>query len=270
MNPPRLHIVGSSPRSGTTLLFELISACFEIQKVGDHEVSLFHAPRRADGPIVSKKPTDLVHASRVLRWDKRLHVIYMQRDPRDIVVSEHGSRPGEYWCDFDVWRRNQRLRDKVEGHSRFFECQYETLVRDPDAEQERIAEAYPFLKIRHRFSEFERVSRTSSGAKLALKGVRAVSANSIGTWKKNLPRIAAQVQAHPDMAQAVVAAGYAPSTNWTHVCHGVKPDQRESVRSLHNALRGKGTVSTISARLMRRSRTLRDEALYALGYRRAI
>lgn len=147
MNSPRLHIVGSSPRSGTTLLFELISACFDIEKIGDHEVSLFHAPRGVTGPMVSKKPTDLVHASRVLRWDKNLHVIYMQRDPRDIIVSEHGSRPGEYWCDFDVWRRNQRFRDKLGQHPRLFECRYETLVCNPDAEQERLAKAFPFLRM---------------------------------------------------------------------------------------------------------------------------
>lgn len=270
MNSPRLHIVGSSPRSGTTLLFELISACFDIQKVGDHEVSLFHAPKDATGPIVSKKPTDLVHAARVLRWDKRLHVIYMQRDPRDIVVSEHGSRPGEYWCDFDVWRRNQRLRDKIGQHDRLFECRYETLVRDPDAEQARIAEAFPFLRLRHRFSKFEEVSRTSTRADLALKGVRAVSGDSIGKWQQNLPRVAAQLHVHPDMAEAVVSAGYERNTGWTKACHGIRPDQRESVRSLHNSLRGKGPLATAGARLIRRGRTFRDEALYALGYRRAL
>ncbi|NVO28002.1 sulfotransferase domain-containing protein [Donghicola sp. C2-DW-16] len=270
MNHPRIHVVGSSPRSGTTLLFELLTSCFEIEKFGDHEVSLFHAPREVSGPYASKKPTDLVHATRVIRWDKALHVIYMQRDPRDIVVSEHGSRRGEYWCDFNVWQHNQRLVPKISDNARFYECRYENLVRDPDAEQARIAAAFPFLRMKHRFSEFEQVSKTSDQANLALKGVRAISSASVGTWRKNLPRVAAQLIAHPEMAEAVVSAGYASDTRWTESIQGITPDHRESVRALHNVLRGKGPAALAAARILRRSRSFRDELLYALGYRRAI
>jgi hypothetical protein len=270
MKSPRLHIVGSSPRSGTTLLFELISACFDIQKVGDHEVSLFSAPRTITGPYASKKPTDLIHAARVLRWDPQLHVIYMQRDPRDVIVSEHGSRPGEYWCDFDVWRRNQALRHKIGNHPRVYECRYEALVREPDAEQERIAESFSFLNPLHSFSEFERVCHTTDSANLALKGVRSVCDSSVGTWRRDLPRIAAQLQSHPDMATALVDAGYEADLSWTGELQNVAPDHRESVRSLHNVLRDKSPLAKATARLIRRGRTLRDETLYAFGYRRAL
>lgn len=270
MTPPRIHVVGSSPRSGTTLLLELLTSCFEIEKFGDHEVSLFHAPRSPAGPFASKKPTDLVHAARVIRWDKALHVIYMQRDPRDVIVSEHGSRRGEYWCDFNVWQHNQRLLPKISGNPRFIECKYENLVRDPDAEQTRIAEAYPFLKTKFKFSEFEQVSQASDAANLALKGVRAISPASVGTWRRNLPRIAAQLSAYPELAQAVVDAGYASDIHWTDCVAGITPDHRESVRALHNVLRGKGPAALAAARILRRSKSFRDEAMYALGYRRAL
>ena len=73
--PPRIHIVGSSPRSGTTLMFELLTACFEIDKFGRHEVSLFRYPARPEGAFASKKPTDFVHVCRLMRWDPMLYVI---------------------------------------------------------------------------------------------------------------------------------------------------------------------------------------------------
>lgn len=270
MKHPRIHVVGSSPRSGTTLLFELLTSCFDVGKVGSHEVSLFQAPSDIRGPYASKKPTDLVHATRVLRWDPSLHIIYMQRDPRDIVVSEHGSRPGEYWCDYDVWQRNQRLRSGIAGHQRFLECRYEDLVHAPDREQARIAAAFPFLQTRHLFSEFEKVSQTSESANLALKGVRAISGSSVGSWRNKLPRLAAQLQAHPEMTRGLVDSGYEPDALWVAALEGVIPDNQESVRAMHNVLRNKGPVSKLVARIARRMGTFRDEGLYALGYRRAL
>lgn len=266
--PPRIHVVGSSPRSGTTLLFELLCACFDIEKFGDHEVSLFEAPPNPAGPYASKKPTDFIHVTRVMRWDPSLHVIYMQRDPRDVVVSEHGTQKGEYWCDFLIWKRNQDLLPRLAGHPRFYECRYEDLVTDPDAEQARIVGAFTFLRQIHRFSEFDKVSQSSEAAQFALKGVRKISPKSVGSWKANLPRIAAQLEEYPAMAAAVVEAGYADDEGWADACAGVEPDKRESVRGRNRALRGLSGRKLALARYRRRLGTFWDELLYALGHRR--
>lgn len=262
--PSRIHVVGSSPRSGTTLAFELLTSCFEIDKFGEHEISLFERPKAPERFYASKKPTDLIHVKRLLNWDSKLYCLLMDRDPRDVVVSQHGSRPGEYWCDFPIWERNRQIADQLSGHPRFHLCRYEDLVRDPDSEQGKIAAAFPFLIRKHAFTDFERVSQSSQAAQLALKGVRRISSNSVGSWQKDLPRVAAQLRDFPQMAQAVADAGYAEDISWARACDGVAPDNRESVRALHDPLRGKGRVSRYVARLRRRAATLALESRYAL------
>lgn len=259
-----IHVVGSSPRSGTTLAFELLTSCFDIAKFGDHEISLFERPRQPLGNYASKQPMDLVHVRRVINWDRNLHCIFMDRDPRDIVVSQHGSRPGEYWCDFPVWERNQQLIASLRDHPRVHICRYEDLVSDPGAAQARIAAAFPFLKRTHDFVDFEKVSQSSQTAQLALKGVRQISTDSVGSWRRNLPRIAAQLRAHPRMAEAVVAGGYADSADWADICKDIVPDDTESVRARHDALRDKQGMARLIARLHRRAGSLSQETGYVL------
>ena len=40
----RIHIVGSSPRTGTTLLTELLTCCFQPEGFCEHELSIFSEP----------------------------------------------------------------------------------------------------------------------------------------------------------------------------------------------------------------------------------
>lgn len=54
----RLHIVGR-PRSGTTLLMELMATCFENQVACKHEMSIFTPPTKGSKLYFSKKPTDI-------------------------------------------------------------------------------------------------------------------------------------------------------------------------------------------------------------------
>jgi hypothetical protein len=260
---PRIHVVGSSPRSGTTLIFELLVSCFDIARFGDHEVSLFARPDPLpSGPWASKKPTDFIHVCRVMRWDPNLYVIYMQRDPRDVVVSQHGSQPGRYWCDFDIWRRNQMLLHRLEGNPRFHVCRYEDLVTDPDRVQAELQARFPFLRTVHAFSHFDKVARSSTAAQLALKGVRKVSADSIGKWRENLPRLAAQVRAFPDLAGYVMRAGYEADTSWLSRLDGVMPDASESVRAERDELRGLSRPAHAFRRVSRRLWSLRAELSY--------
>lgn len=250
------------------MLFELLCSCFEVERLGTHEVSLFEGPTRPSKPYVSKRPTDFVHAARVLRWDPNLHVIYMQRDPRDVVVSEHGGHEGQYWCDFPIWQRNQDRLNRLAEHPRLYVCRYEELVTDPDTEQARIARTFPFLTQAHPFSDFERVSQASAVAEKALKGVRGISAASVGSWQRHLPRVAAQLEDHPRMVTEVVVAGYAVDESWAAICSGVLPDRSISVRSQHDELRDQRGLQTLAARIRRRLRSLRDEVLYVAGFRR--
>ena len=74
MTARRVHIVGC-PRSGTTLLMELLRACFEHDAACDHETSLFQPVPRHCRVYFSKQPTDILHMSTAFRHDTQLHVL---------------------------------------------------------------------------------------------------------------------------------------------------------------------------------------------------
>ncbi|HEX7708484.1 MAG TPA: sulfotransferase family protein, partial [Thermoanaerobaculia bacterium] len=73
----RIHIVGVSPRSGTTLLAELMIACFEVDLHEEHEASLFTEPSRAGDLYLTKQPRDIMVVGPRLRVDPDLWVICM-------------------------------------------------------------------------------------------------------------------------------------------------------------------------------------------------
>lgn len=243
-------------------MFELITSCFDIEKFGNHEIGLFTKPKNPAEPYATKQPMHFVHVARVIRWKPNLYCIYMERDPRDIVVSQHGSCPGEYWCDFDAWRRNRRLLEKFHQHPRLFVCKYEDLVENPDRLQEKILNSFPFLTQKYCFSEFAEVVNVSRTASNALKGIRPISSKSVGLWKKNLPRIAAQLSEPSDMPRRLMEAGYEIDPDWTKMCDGVAPDTRQSVRSANDGLRGLSWQRWVLARVLRRARTVVAELRY--------
>jgi hypothetical protein len=249
-------------------MFELIVSCFDVSRFGDHEVSLFARPSPLpNGPWASKKPTDLIHACRVMRWDPDLHIIYMQRDPRDVVVLQHGSRPGRYWCDFDIWQRNQMLLPRIERHPRFHLCRYEDLVTQPDRVQAELQARFPFLRQLHAFSQFDEVARRSATVDRALNGVRRVSPDRVGKWRENLPRVLGQVRAFPDLPRYVMQAGYEVDQSWLSLLGGVLPDTSESVRAEHNEFRGMGQPARTLRRILRRLSSLQVELAYIVRTR---
>ena len=258
----RIHIVGSSPRSGTTLVFELLTTCCNVKKHGDHEVSLFNRTNDKAGVAVSKNPNDLIHVLRVISWKKDLYCIYMERDPRDIIVSRHGRRPNEYWCDANIWLRNQGLISNFGYHPRLLVCHYEDLVENPDCEQTRILAAFPFLEAQHSFSDFAKIATSSDSSIAALGGVRNISAASVGKWKSHAPRVAAQLLEYPILPEKLVEAGYEKGFDWLTGINYARPDGQSSVRKKSSRMRGMNSVQKIFFRLQRRLRTLSLQLYY--------
>lgn len=100
----RIHIVGVSPRSGTTLLAEAIDTCFNIDYSTKHEDELFtRAPNNPD-VFLSKCLKDIMIVGPSLKTDPNLFVICMIRDPRDIIVSRHSKDPNRYWAGLKFWK----------------------------------------------------------------------------------------------------------------------------------------------------------------------
>lgn len=222
-----LHIVACSPRSGTTLLHEVMVTCFRVDKHYDHEVR-FNLVSAHDGEVVvTKRPKDTMYMPAVID-DPELYVIYLLRDPRDVIVSRHGKDKNMYYSNIRLWRELQAYASKIADHPRFLEIRYEEFVSHPDAVQEKITAKFPWLEKKHAFSEYHKYAQVSDKSKLAMNSVRPIAPSSVGKWKSDLPRIKAQQLTHGSLTPDLIASGYETTADWEHLLNDVEPDFSKS------------------------------------------
>jgi len=210
----KLHIVGCSPRSGTTLIHELITTCFDIKLFYKHEKSIFRTDRIDKGIICSKHPNEIFYLKWLLKFDSSLNIIYMLRDPRDVISSSHKNSKNRYFIDFNTWSEYEELRPALESHPRFFVIRYEELVSEPTKIQRDLIAKFPFLKQKISFNEYHLHAKSSSDSIAALNGLRPISKSSIGMWKKNMPRIKQQCIKYPSISNKLIKSGYENNNNW--------------------------------------------------------
>ena len=224
-----LHIVACSPRTGTTLLHEVMVTCFKIDKHYDHEIR-FHLVTGEDGQIVlTKRPKDTMYMPAVLDDDPELFVIYLLRDPRDTICSRHGKDKSIYYSNIRLWRQMHGYARQMQGHERFLEVRYEDFVSNPDATQQIIMNHFPWLEKIHAFSEYHEYAQVSEKSKTAMHSVRPIAPTSVGVWKKNLGRIKAQQMIHGSLTPELIECGYEDSDAWEEVLDGVEADMTRSL-----------------------------------------
>ena len=224
----RIHIVGCGPRTGTTLMAEMMSACFEIDLYPKHESSIYTRPTRKADIFLTKRPRDILVVGPMLSVMPNLHVIYMLRDPRDTVSSKHRKDPDRYWASLRYWKTYTIYGRKLQNHPRFISVRYEDLVTQADRVQECLMQRIPFLTKRAPFTQYHEIARPDSDSLAALKGIRPVSTKSIGNWRNHLPRIAGQIQNHGDISQDLIEYGYEQDDSWLKELEGITPDFSES------------------------------------------
>ena len=219
-----LHIVACSPRSGTTLLHEAMVTCFRVDKHYDHEVR-FNLVSAEDGQILlTKRPKDTMYLQAILQHDPEFYVIYMLRDPRDVIVSRHGKNRDMYYSNIRLWREMHAYAKPLYGHARFLEIRYEDFVTDPDATQRRIAEKFPWLEQIHAFSEYHEYAEVSEKSITAMHSVRPIAPTSVGVWTQHPGRIKGQQQIHGSLTPDLIECGYESTADWEQVLETVKPD----------------------------------------------
>ena len=220
----RIHIVGCGPRSGTTLLTELMSLCFEIDLFTEHEDSIYNFPPRKCDIYLTKNPSDILRVGPILEVMSNLYVIYMVRDPRDMVVSRHNHDPSRYWSGLRFWRSYTPYGRALAPHPRFITVRYEDLVKHPNQVEALLMERFTFLKKKADFSRYHELAKPSQRSLEALREVRPISSSSIGNWCKHLPRIAGQLQQYGSITDDLIFYGYAENPAWEKVLEGVEPD----------------------------------------------
>ncbi len=225
----RIHVVGTGPRTGTTLMVEAIAACCDVDMIGNHEDPIWRWPPRAGRIYLTKRPRDLLVAETALRANPYLYVICMIRDPRDMIVSKHRhSEDGLYWAGLNFWKNRAPLLKKLRGHPRFLVVRYEDLVRDPDGVQAALENEMPFLKPKAPFSRFHEAAKPSADAEKAMGSVRPISSSSIGNWRQHKSRVAGQLKLHGPITEDLIAFGYETGVAWEGELEGVAPDETPS------------------------------------------
>lgn len=218
----RLHIVGC-PRSGTTLLMELMSTCFANGGYCEHELSIFEPIEQVEGIYFTKQPNDIKQLRHIFHRDDQLFVIYMGRDPRAVLSSRHRENPEQYFCNYRVWSECDRAAARYRDHPRFLGLRYENLVTRPDAVQSLITQQFLFLTQLYRFSEYHEYARPSAASQRAMNGLREVNRESLEKWRGHLPRVAEQYHRHPELAGDLVRLGYEPDQRWLEALSEVEP-----------------------------------------------
>ncbi len=218
-----LHIVACSPRSGTTLLHEAMVTCFIFDKHYDHEIR-FNLVSADDGQrLITKRPKDIMYMPAVID-DPDFFVIYLLRDPRDVIVSRHGKNKDMYYSNIRLWREMQSYAMSITGHDRFLQVRYEEFVTNPNAVQAEIAARFPWLERRHDFSEYHEHARVSEESNLAMHSVRPIAPTSVGVWTKHLGRIKGQQAIHGSLTPDLVKSSYELDDAWESVLDSVEPD----------------------------------------------
>ncbi len=245
MQREHIHIVGCLPRSGTTLLTELMINCFEIDGFTEHEYSIFKPYPRDYQILCTKKPNDIKRVGLPLRINPNLHVIYVLRDPRDTISSRSHQRNNQekkIWGNLGIWLKHHRIAENLQENPRFITLRYEDLVRDPDKTQDFIQGKLPFLKKRINFSDFHKVAKPSEKSAAALGGARPISTSSIGSWRSHKPYIKAQLEKYSneddDFAKILVKLGYEKDNAWLNELSGIEADNSEEPPNKKSRLKG--------------------------------
>jgi len=222
-----LHIVACSPRSGTTLLHEAMVTCFKVDKHYDHEIRFNLVSADDKQLLITKRPKDVMYMPAVID-DPNLYVIYVLRDPRDVIVSRHGKNKEIYYSNIRLWREMHGYAASLFGHERFLTVRYEKFVSDPDAVQEEIMAKFPWLQRRHNFSRYHEYAEVSEKSKLAMHDVRAIAPTSVGVWKNHLGRVKGQQSIHGSLTPDLIECGYELDDAWERALDTVVADNSRS------------------------------------------
>ena len=223
-----LHIVGCSPRSGTTLLHEVMVTCFRIDKHYDHEMR-FNLVSAEEGQILlTKRPKDTMYMPAVIDTVPETYVIYVLRDPRDVIVSRHGKDKSKYYSNIRLFQQMHNYAKSMSGSANFLEIKYEDFVTRPDDIQDVIVDKFPWLEPIHHFSEYQEYAVVSSKSQKAMHGVRPIAPTSVGRWKDNLARIKGQQNLHGSLTPVLIECGYETSSDWEAMLDSVEPDYSRS------------------------------------------
>jgi hypothetical protein len=218
-----IYIQGCA-RSGNTLIRELCGSAFQgvelVKLTKDtaecslaHLISLLPQTGSADKTVrvASRNYENSLAMDRdLLRANPQVKVLWMLRDPRDILTSIHANQPDKYYVTPDRLIKSLQLYQQFEKEPQVLVVRYEELVGNPDAMQARIAESChltvsrPFREAYKFFPKFHENVR-------AMHSIRPIDTKSVQKWRSNpvhQKHLAETLAAHPEIIPLARQCGY--------------------------------------------------------------
>jgi len=203
-------ILGGCGRSGTTLALSLLSSHPDIFAI-PYETKVFcpgaydeasapraqrelsirkifpHLARSSPRPHASrwceKTPKNVLFFEEILAlFSRRVKIIHLVRDGRDVVLSKHPLRPDAYWVSAERWVKEVQAGLRFSKDPNVLTVRYEDLILDPAV---TIPKVEDFLELEHRISADNWVeSATVRNADSLFAPIGPIQSASIGKWKR--------------------------------------------------------------------------------------
>lgn len=260
MRPWRQLVVCGYPRSGTSLLFNMLSSSLPEFSFHPFEVPAHERIERW-GDHASKNPLDVIAIPELIKvnpLEKEIIVIVPLRDPRDIVTSKHPVLPDRYFIGFDYswWPQKEegewaydaagvgQIANAIEelrelAGVKVVIIRYEDLVAEPDEIQSKIAAATG-LEFDQAFSDYHRRPESHAYkykgkfAPVDPKLVRESAApdrSRSGKWRsaEHRSRLLEQFEQFPQLFELVRRYGYEQDDSWFESIKNPETRQAQSV-----------------------------------------
>ncbi|SDI77610.1 hypothetical protein [Alloyangia pacifica] len=229
-------VIAGQSRSGSTLFYNMLRNTLQGFGMFDTErpaAGVLHLP----GNQCTKRPFDVFDLPRIMQANqgrKRIDLICMLRDPRDILTSRHKAVPDDYFVGADkcyfvpegrtptftapgllpVHEASMRISGSGLFPQGVFFLKYEDLVTEPEAVQQMLSEGLG-LTFNGRFSDFHKAS-IPTGLQGPLNGIRAIDVSRQRKWQapEHRARIIEQFSRFPVLHDILYQLGYEEDRTW--------------------------------------------------------
>ncbi|MDR0533733.1 MAG: sulfotransferase domain-containing protein [Verrucomicrobiales bacterium] len=182
-------------RSGNTLTRELCSVSFQnaaLVKLDqnnaectlEHLVSLFQQSSNTIHVASRNYENSLCMDKDLLQANPHVKVLWMLRDPRDVLISIHSLKPGEYYVSPERWIKSLHLYQQFKNDAQVLTIRYEDIVQNPKDTQNKIAK-FCNLAVSLQFEEAHNFFPKFHQNVTAMHSIRPIDTNSVRKWQKN-------------------------------------------------------------------------------------
>lgn len=238
-------VICGFPRSGTSLLYNMISSTIKGFKLTEFEKYFIHYIHKI-GNYITKAPIDILHLKHIDKLNinnKKIIILIVVRDIRDVITSRHPIHPDEFFIGYDHswWPQDRefstwsydapgvieihRAIQEVMGRTDAMLIRYEELVKNPEAVQENIKKRFA-ISFDAKFHEYHqnpdkhayRYEGKFAPKKqsLVMEGKR-ISLDRVARWKQDgnqIDRVKKQFIECPELFDVLEAYGYEVNKDW--------------------------------------------------------